>query len=156
MISLDSFLRTAKSATYAGGGPKNTDLSYQKSDDFYFTDGPYTYHDRYWGGSAFLGSEIIWENGTPIWGMNYYGGPTVTDTDTATAYDFLKLALRAGTSDPTIISVRGPAQFKHPDYPWYLYTNALFGNLTCFTGTEEISLNNRIICRHVYHGGTIK
>ncbi len=156
MTSLDQFLRTAKSATYAGGGIKNAALTYNKSDDFFFEDGPYTYHDRYWGGSSFLGSEIVWENGISIWGMNYYGGPTVTDTDTATAYDFLKHALRAGTLDPMTLPVRGPAQFKHPDYPWYVYTNTLSGTLACFTGIEEISLNSRIICRHVYHGGVIR
>ena len=34
----------------------------------------YTYHDTYFGGTRFMGEEVVYCNSNkPIWGMNYYG-----------------------------------------------------------------------------------
>ena len=32
------------------------------------------YHDTYFGGTNFMGEEVVYEDSdAPIWGMNYYG-----------------------------------------------------------------------------------
>lgn len=33
------------------------------------------YHDTYFGGTQFIGEEVVYEAGSekPMWGMNYYG-----------------------------------------------------------------------------------
>ena len=42
--------------------------------DYEYTDGTMTYHDTYFGGTDFIGEEVVYdENQTPIWAMNYHG-----------------------------------------------------------------------------------
>ena len=75
MLNLDElhdFILAAKAATYVGDGqsapscrPESHDLAYQAGD--------FRYLDSYFGGSDFIGQEIVYHQGSPVWGMNYYG-----------------------------------------------------------------------------------
>ncbi len=70
--ALESFIMAAKAATYAGDGQKL--LAYrQGSHDLQHHDGAWTYHDCYFGGADFMGEEVVYFRGEPVWGMNYYG-----------------------------------------------------------------------------------
>ncbi len=146
---LADFLFVAKSKTYAGRGPK-APSSRPNSEDYHYEEGSWIYHDCYWGGAAFIGHEIVWRNGNPVWGLNYYGGPVGNKVDTNAAYDFLKTALRS--LDHTIPPLRGPRAFQENAYQ---YTNKIIGDLKKFEGIEEVSKDGVVVCRHIYHGGLI-
>ena len=69
---LNTFIVRAKAATYVGGGAKS--LSYRPgSHDLQFHEGAFSYLDSYFGGSDFLGQEVVYYEGQPVWVMNYYG-----------------------------------------------------------------------------------
>ena len=149
LVALAAFLRAAKRATYAGDGPK-VPPARPNSEDYHFAAGPWAYHDCYWGASAFIGHEVVWFDGRPFWGMNYYGGPVAGVGDVAPAYAFLKLVLCA--LDGVGVPVRGPDSFSQGDFT---YSNALKGDLAMFEGVEEIRKAGELVCRHIYHGGLI-
>ena len=72
LIKLYDFILAAKAASYVGDGeqisPCRTnahDLTYAKDD--------FRYLDSYFGGSDFIGEEIVYKKEQPVWGMNYYG-----------------------------------------------------------------------------------
>jgi Domain of unknown function (DUF5680) len=69
---LHSFIVKAKANTYAGNG--NASLSYRPhSYDLQFHEDDFSYLDSYFGGTDFLGQEVIYYQNEPIWAMNYYG-----------------------------------------------------------------------------------
>ncbi len=69
---LNTFIVSAKAATYVGGGAKS--LSYRPgSHDLQFHEGDFSYLDSYFGGADFLGQEVVYHEGKPVWVMNYYG-----------------------------------------------------------------------------------
>lgn len=62
----------AKSATYVGSRVRS--LSYRPgSHDLQFHEGAFSYLDSYFGGADFLGREVVYYEGQPVWAMNYYG-----------------------------------------------------------------------------------
>ena len=70
--ALHKFIVKAKAATYAGDGQKC--LSYRPgSTDLQFHDADFSYIDSYFGGTDFLGQEVVYYKGQSVWAMNYYG-----------------------------------------------------------------------------------
>ncbi len=69
---LNAFIVRAKAATYVGGGAKS--LSYRPgSHDLQYHEDAFSYLDGYFGGTDFLGQEVVYFEGKPVWSMNYYG-----------------------------------------------------------------------------------
>ena len=70
--ALEKFIVRAKAATYVGSGAYS--LSHRPaSHDLEFHEGPFAYLDSYFGGSDFIGEEVVYYNEQPVWAMNYYG-----------------------------------------------------------------------------------
>ena len=69
---LHTFIVRAKSATYVGGGEHVTPCR-PGSHDLRFTDGKWAYLDSYFGGTDFIGEEVVYFDEKPVWAMNYYG-----------------------------------------------------------------------------------
>jgi hypothetical protein len=69
---LEAFVIKAKAATYAGNG-KPVEQSRPGSIDLCYEEGELSYRDSYFGGGDFIGEEVVWFRGEPIWAMNYYG-----------------------------------------------------------------------------------
>ncbi len=68
------FLIEAKKQTYANENVKKILSSRKGSFDYEYSNDKMTYHDTYFGGTKFMGEEVIYtSNDIPIWGMNYYG-----------------------------------------------------------------------------------
>lgn len=148
---LDAFLREANLNTYANENVKKASPLRPGSSDYHFEKGDLTYHDTYFGATKFVGEEIVYKNGKPAWGMNYYGF-TVSDEISEGLFDaILRPALMSGSGDN--IPVRGPKEFVNGDWK---YTFNAEGNLTNFTGIEEISKNGKVVCRLYCHGGFIE
>lgn len=84
---LNAVIVRAKAATYVGGGVK-APASRQGSHDLGWSEGPWRYLDSYFGGTDFLGQEVLWCGAEPVWAMNYYGyviRPDLIDAERAGA-----------------------------------------------------------------------
>ena len=71
-LSLYDFILRAIAATYVGSG-QPAPACRPNSHDLKFADGDWFYLDSYFGGRDFIGEEVVYLNGKPVWAMNYYG-----------------------------------------------------------------------------------
>jgi hypothetical protein len=144
---LVGFIIESKRATYAGGGkhstpwrPASNDLPYEKS--------PYLYIDTYLGGINFLGEEAVWRNGTPLWGVNYYGWMLSSDVP-----DGFSECLKGALFNPPLEApYRGPASYVDGRFEYRCQWD---GDLERCTGWESILLDGQEIYRLMFHGGQI-
>ena len=138
MESLREFLIEAKMQTYANENIEKQISSRRGSNDYEYRSNNMIYHDAYFGGTNFMGEEVVYaENDTPIWGMNYYG-VTLDETLNEEAVDkALRPALmQVGRDDIIPVSVSG--------------------NLDYFEGEESIYKNDKKIYSLKCHGGKIQ
>ena len=151
---LYEFLIEAKKQTYANANVKKVDSSREGSHDYHYQNDKMTYHDTYFGGTMFMGEEVVYyTDETPIWGMNYYG-ITIDETLSEEAMDkALRPALMAVGEDEDVIPVRGPKNYKNGEYE---YSFLVKGNLDCFEGTETIYKGKTKVYELKCHGGIIK
>jgi hypothetical protein len=92
---LNAVIVRAKAATYVGGGVKAT-ASRPGSHDLVWSEGEWRYLDSYFGGTDFLGQEVLLRGAEPVWAMNYYGYVLRPDLiDGARAGETIKGALTA-------------------------------------------------------------
>ena len=70
---LYNFLIVAKKQTYANETAKKINSSRLNSYDYEYKNGKMIYHGTYFGGTKFMGEEVVYNaENIPIWGMNYY------------------------------------------------------------------------------------
>ena len=150
---LSNFLIEAKKQTYANQNIQTQNSSRKGSYDYEYTNGNMLYHDTYFGGTHFIGEEVVYqENNTPIWGMNYYG-ITLDESLQEEAIDKVLRPALMKVGDTNILPVRGPKEFIQGDYK---YTFTVTGDLNNFSGQEIIYKNNKKIYELKCHGGAIK
>ena len=150
---LYQFLIEAKKQTYANANVEKQKSTRRGSYDYEYSSNNMTYHDTYFGGTNFMGEEVVYEeNDTPIWGMNYYG-ITLDESLSESAVDnALRPALmKVGEED--IIPVRGPKEFINGEYK---YTFEVNGDLEYFDGVETIYKGTKKVYILKCHGGRIK
>ncbi len=148
---LGAFLREANLSTYANEYAEKAASLRPGSYDYHFEKGDLTYHDTYFGTTKFVGDEVVYKNGKPVWGMNYYGFTLASEMREGFFDAILRPALMSGSGDN--IPVRGPKEFINGDWK---YTFIPEGDLSNFTGVEEISKGGDIVCRLHCHGGYIE
>lgn len=154
MEDLHSFLIEAKKQTYANENVKKISSTRVGSHDYEYSSQNMIYHDTYFGGTNFMGEEVVYlsNNETPIWGMNYYG----VTLDKSLSEETIDKALRPAlmkVGDDDILPVRGPKEFINDEYK---YTFEVTGDLDYFEGEETISKNDKKVYLLKCHGGTIK
>jgi len=132
------FLVKAKKATYASSEPEDLENGGKR---FVFEEGEYRYVDTYFGTEPFIGEEIVFKDGKPVWAMNYVGNTT--------HYEFLRKAMRAVSED---LPFRGPKHFNEGDYE---YVNEVEGGIDFFHGVERIFLKGAQVHICHYHGAKI-
>lgn len=142
--SLIPFLLEAKKSTYAGKGAESLS-SRPASHDLQFQEGNYRYIDSYIGGEKFSGEEGVWDNGTPIWAMNY-SGRVINDHFNG---DFLKEVLQHVSEE---YPYRGPLFYQSADYS---YQCTIQGDFEWFQGFEEIFYNHVKVYECYFHGGAV-
>lgn len=157
MDNIAKFLINAKKATYADEDAKPCDSTRLGSHDYEYTDNidekKYVYHDTYFGGKKFLGSEVVYvDSNTPLWGMNYYG-VSLTDDSEAFFDSILRPALMQVGSDESVIPIRGPKEFKNGTFTYKLDVK---GDLTNFEAIETIYKNDTLIFKVLLNGGIIE
>lgn len=151
---LYNFLIEAKKQTYANENVEKVSPSRKGSHDYHYQNNEMIYHDTYFGGTKFMGEEVVYCNDeTPIWGMNYYG-ITLDETLSEESMDkALRPALMLVGEDKDVIPVRGPRNYQNGEYE---YNFSVSGDLDCFEGKETIHKGKTKVYELKCHGGIIK
>ncbi len=148
-IDLEHFIVAAKAASYVGDGQKAM-ASRPGSHDLTFADGIWLYRDSYLGGRNFLGQEVVWQRGVPVWAMNYYGyiiNPALIDA--ARAGETIKAALGALYAEGRFL---GGFEWRGPHG---IYRDHSEGAFEHFQGREAIEVDGVEAYALEYHGGLV-
>ena len=149
---LYEFLIEAKKNTYANGNIEKKESSRLCSNDYEYTKGNMIYHDTYFGGTKFMGEEVVYIDNEIVWGMNYYGVTINTELSESAMDNALRPALMmVGSTD--ILPVRGPKEYINGDYK---YAFDVSGDINYFEGIESIYINNELVYQLKCNGGLIK
>lgn len=150
---IEKFLIEAKKETYANEEAPRIDSSRLNSKDYEFKKDNLIYHDTYFGGTNFIGEEVVYIDNKTYWAMNYYG-VTLDESLGEEAMDkALRPALMKVGEDTSVIPVRGPKEFINGEYK---YTFEVTGDINCFNGIEIVYKNNVKIYELRCTGGLIK
>jgi hypothetical protein len=150
MQGLQAFVVEAKAVCYVGNG-RTSRPSRSGSHDLRHASGPWAYLDSYFGGSDFLGQEVVWHRRTPVWAMNYYGAILDPLSITApVAGEVIKAALSALYREGRFL---GGFRFEHREF---VYDDVSEGSVASFCGHETITRHDRAVYRLSYHGGLIR
>lgn len=146
---LNEFIVQAKSATYVGNGNKTISCR-MGSHDLKFQEGSFSYLDSYFGGTDFLGQEVVYHKDEPIWAMNYYGRIIEKNNITAAeAGQIIKASLSRMYKEGRFLggfeySINGDT-----------YIDSSEGDVVSFTGKEWITRNSVRVYELIYHGGLV-
>jgi len=147
---LHAFVVRAKAATYIGGGARSLSRR-PSSHDLEYREGAFEYLDSYFGGSDFIGQEVVFFNSRPVWAMNYYG--RILEPELINARETGQL-LQESLSE-LYKQERFLGGFEYTtEAGAYVDTNE--GGITSFVGKEWITRDNAKVYELVYHGGLIR
>jgi hypothetical protein len=147
---LEAFIVKAKAATYVGGGAKSPSCR-PASHDLQFRNGDFAYLDSYFGGTDFIGQEVVYYQGRPVWAMNYYGRILRPDTiEAAEAGSIIQRSLSEMYKEERFL---GGFEYDTGDG---VYTDTSEGDVASFAGKEWITREGIVVYDLVYHGGLIK
>jgi hypothetical protein len=151
MRMLEQFIIEAKAACYMGGKAKEPVSSRPAAHELAYERGPFRYLDAYYGGTDFIGQEVVWKSGEPIWAMNYYGRILDPDRlDGERAGTIIQKALSALYVENRFL---GGFTYQHQ---FGEYIDESVGNVASFQGVERIYVDSHLAYRLDYHGGRIK
>lgn len=149
LIELNRFIVKAKSATYVGSG-ETTRSCRPGSHDLKFQEGRFSYLDSYFGGTDFIGQEVVYYEDEPAWAMNYYGRiigeSSITGAETGR---IIKASLSKMYAEGRFLG-----GFEH-SIGDDIYTDSSEGDASSFTGREWITRNGVRVYELMYHGGLI-
>jgi hypothetical protein len=147
---LEAFIVRAKAATYVGSGAKS--LSHRPaSHDLEYHEGAFAYLDSYYGGSDFIGEEVVYYNQQPVWAMNYYG--RIIDPSHISAAEAGQVIMESLSR--MYQTGRFLGGFEHNTVNGF-YTDTSQGDFTSFTGKEWITRDGNLVYELYYHGGLVK
>jgi hypothetical protein len=147
---LNQFIVTAKNHTYAGSG-KEISPSRPSSHDLEYIENDFRYLDSYFGGQNFIGEEIVYNKGIPVWGMNYYGVDLRPELISAAEIGaMIKKSLKEMYKEGRFLG-----GFEYIDHD-LRYVDKSDGPITNFSGLEEIFKNGILVYKLSYAGGLIE
>lgn len=73
MNKIKDFLIEAKKQTYANNLGERMASTRLNSKDYEYKKDNMIYHDSYFGGTRFIGEEVVYIDNKTYWSMNYYG-----------------------------------------------------------------------------------
>jgi hypothetical protein len=150
LYNLNHFIVTAKNHSYAGSA-KEIISSRSHSHDLEYIENDFRYLDSYFGGQNFIGEEIVYHQGSPIWGMNYYGIDLRPDLISAAEIGaMIKKSLKEMYKEDRFL---GGFEYFEQDLR---YLDKSDGPMTNFTGMEVIFKNDSLVYKLTYHGGLIE
>jgi hypothetical protein len=147
---LTAFIVKAKAATYVGGGAKSPSCR-PGSHDLQYHGGPFAYLDSYFGGTDFLGQEVVYYEGAPVWAMNYYGRILEpARIEAAEVGQILQESLSEMYREGRFLG-----GFEH-EMRGFRYVDTSKGDVAAFTGKEWIERDGVCVYELIYHGGLIR
>jgi len=150
LSELEHFIVLAKSQTYVGEGRFSKSCRIGSHDVAYDND-HWSYLDSYFGGTDFMGQEVVWESSSPVWAMNYYGRILLPDQINAErAGKIIKASLSELYQEGRFLG----GFRKNIENACYIDTSQ--GSVNGFSGTEEILVDEVAAYRLDYHGGLVK
>jgi hypothetical protein len=150
LSQLNHFIVAAKIHSYVGSGNESSSSRLQ-SHGIEYIENDFHYLDSYFGGQSFIGEEIVYHKGSPIWGMNYYGVDLRPDLISASDIGtMIKQSLKEMYKEGRFLG-----GFEHFDHH-LRYLDKSDGPMTNFKGMEEIYQNDILVYRLTYHGGLIE
>lgn len=152
MDNLRKFLIEAKKQTYANENIEKVTSSRLNSNDYEYKNDNMIYHDTYFGGTSFIGEEVVYIDSKIYWAMNYYGVTINQNLEEEAMDKALRPALMMVGSDD-VIPVRGPKEFINGEYR---YVFKVDGDLSYFNGIETVYKDNEKIYELRCSGGLIK
>ena len=121
------------------------------SHDLTFSEGKWSYLDSYFGGIDFIGEEVVYFAGKPVWAMNYYGRILGDDLITgAQTGQMIKASLSRMYQEHRFLG-----GFEHHEND-LTYVDASEGSPNYFHGRELIHRGQEVAYELVYHGGLIR
>ena len=150
---IEDFLIEAKKQTYANENVSKTASSRLNSNDYEYKKDNMIYHDTFFGGTNFIGEEVVYIDNKTYWAMNYYGTTLDENLSEETMDKALRPALMKVGENNNVIPVRGPKEFINGEYKYAFKVN---GDINCFNGIETIYKNNVKIYELKCTGGLIK
>lgn len=151
LAALEPFIVRAKQHTYVGDGTAELLPSRPGSRDLRYAEGDWAYHDSYFGESDFIGQEIVYYQGKPVWGMNYFGVILRPDKITsAQAGEMIKRSLSRLYQEGRFLG-----EFAHREGA-LSYVDHNEGDVRSFRGREQISIDDELVYELVYHGGLLR
>jgi hypothetical protein len=149
--ALESFIIEAKAVTYVSGKVPAPSASRTGAKDISYERGRFRYLDSHFGGTDFLGQEVVWQDEIPVWAMNYYGRILDAERfDGGRAGTVIKLALTALYQEKRFL---GGFTYLHPLGE---YLDQSVGDYRSFLGVERIRMGERVVYQLDYQGGLIK
>ena len=146
-MEFEDFLVEVKKQTSGSSTSKPKQLE-DGSKEYVVEIDDYVYRDRFFGNNPFVGQEIVFLEGEPIWSMNYHGKATARDPEEV--FGFLTKALALVEKKKPF---RGPEKLE--DGPWF-YRFMTRGNLGAFWGEEEILYDGVRVYWLRFHGGDVE
>ncbi|MDR1264100.1 MAG: DUF5680 domain-containing protein [Propionibacteriaceae bacterium] len=150
MDGLEAFIVRAKAAAYVGDG-RAVEPSRPGAHDLVYAQDGYSYRDSYFGGTAFVGQEVVWLDDAPVWAMNYHG--SVLDPELIDAAEAGQIIRRALSQ--LYAAGRFLGGWRWSDGAGRVYVDESDGDVGSFTGRERIEVGDRIVYRLDYHGGLV-
>ena len=145
-MELEDFLVIAKKST--SGLEENEPVQLDDgSKEYLFELEDYVFRDRFFGGNPFVGEEVVYWKGDPIWSMNYYGKATSRTPDEV--FKFLTKVLGAVEKKKPY---RGPERFSEGLMEYRFMSR---GNVYSFWGEEEVMHNSIKVHWLRFPGGEI-
>lgn len=150
LTELEAFIVAAKRRTYVGDGANL--LSYrQGSHDLQHSEGDFVYHDCYFGGTDFVGEEVVYWRGRPVWAENYFGriiDPALISPERTG--QVIKASLTKMYAENRFL---GGFEATDGDCA---YHDTSTGDAAWFQGREWIERFGRTAYELYYHGGLIR
>ena len=144
------FLIRAKKATYVGGGAKAS-ASRTGAHDLTYEEGEWSYRDSYFGGTDFIGQEVVWHKAVPIWSMCYYGYILRADLIMPTqAGSIIKRALSQPQAQGRLLD---NLTFETDNFKYEIVSE---GEVAHFKGRETIRTANTLAYALDYFGGLVR
>jgi hypothetical protein len=147
---LTAFVVRAKAVTYVGGGARSLSRR-PNSHDLEYHEGAFSYLDSYFGGTDFLGQEVVYYHEQPVWAMNYYG--RILDPGRITAAEagqIIQESLSRMYQEGRFLG-----GFEH-EAQGGTYVDSSEGDVSSFKGTEFIVRDGVKVYELDYHGGLIR
>ncbi|MCX6653848.1 MAG: DUF5680 domain-containing protein [Candidatus Bathyarchaeota archaeon] len=148
-MKIETFLVSAKKATYAEGGDDAGLTLPDSARELSYSSGDLVYRDRYYGWDPFAGEEVVTCSNRVVWLLNYYGRCHTDCVDPSQVYSYLIKALSRVTEKAPY---RGPDKYEEDGFK---YTCSINGSFKSFFGSEKILFRGKDVYWLNFHGGEI-